>query len=442
MTWATRFRVRQYLRESLWVVPLLGALAGVLGALVVVAIDKSVHLPPQWRYSASTASTVLSAIVGAMAALTGFVVTVTVLVVQMVEGTFSARCMRLWYRDRMLKSALALLIGTLAFSFSLLRRIESNFVPDIGVTLAGLLVVVGLVLFLFFFNRFLHRLRPVAVAALLAQGVRGSLRNDVAGVRHVPDVFVGPFEGRDQQPALAIGCNRPGAIQAINLSAVVRWARQHECLVVMRHFVGEFMEVDDPLFEVYGNPGVAETAERTLRGFVVLGIERTIEQDPAFAIRVMVDVANKALSAAINDPTTAVQVLDYLGDSLRVIGTADLSGTSWHPGAPRRGVVVPFRRWEDFLALGMTEIREYGSSSIQVMRRMRAMLEWLSEQVRPENRAAVQVEIARLDATVARSFSGSIDREWAGIADRQGIGGPGRLETAEPAMADRVPPSA
>jgi uncharacterized membrane protein len=125
-----------------------------------------------------------------------------------------------------------------------------------------------------------------------------------------------------------------------------------------------------------------------------------------------------------------------------VIGTADLSGTSWDPGAPRRGVVVPFRRWEDFLALGMTEIREYGSSSIQVMRRMRAMLEKLSEQVRPENRAAVQVEIARLDATVARSFSGSIDREWAGIADRQGIGGPGRLETAEPAMADRVPPSA
>jgi uncharacterized membrane protein len=171
-------------------------------------------------------------------------------------------------------------------------------------------------------------------------------------------------------------------------------------------------------------------------------MERTIERDPGFAIRVMVDVANKALSAAINDPTTAVQVLNYLGDSLRVIGTADLSGRSWHPGAPHRGVVIPFRRWEDFLALGVTEIREYGSSSIQVMRRMRAMLERLSEQVRPENRVAVHVEIARLDATVARSFSGSIDGDRAGIADRQGIGGPGRLQTAEPATAHRIPPSA
>ena len=144
-----------------------------------------------------------------------------------------------------------------------------------------------------------------------------------------------------------------------------------------------------PLIDVYGNlRRRADAAERTLRGFVALGIERTIEQDP-FAIPVMVDVANKALSAAINDPTTAVQVLNYLGDSLRVIGTADLSGPSWHPGAARRGVVVPFRRWEDFLALSVTEIREYGSSSIRVLRRMRAMLEKLSEQVRPENRAAV-----------------------------------------------------
>jgi uncharacterized membrane protein len=441
MTWATRFRVREYLRESLWVVPLLGALTGVLGALVVVAIDRSVHLPPQWQYSASTASTVLSAIVGAMAALTGFVVTVTVLVVQMVTGTFSARCMRLWYRDRVLKGVLALLIATLAFSFSLLRRIETNFVPDIGVTVAGVLVVASLVLFMLFFNRFVHRLRPVAVAADVARLARGSLDDEVAG-RHIPDVFVAPFAGGDQQPALAVRCNRPGAIQAVNLPAAVTWARQHECLVVMKHFVGEFIEADDLLIEVYGDPGGADTAERALRGFVALGIERTIERDPGFAIRVMVDVANKALSAAINDPTTAVQVLNYLGDSLRVIGTADLSGRSWHPGAPQRGVVVPFRRWEDFLALGVTEIREYGSSAIQVMRRMRAMLEKLSEQVRPENRAAVQVEIGRLDATVARSFSGSIDRDRAGIADRQGIGGPGRLETVEPAMVQRVPPPA
>ena len=91
-------------------------------------------------------------------------------------------------------------------------------------------------------------------------------------------------------------------------------------------------------------------------------------------------------------------------------------------------MVIPHRRWEDFLALGITEIREYGRNSIQVMRRMRAMLERLSEDVVPERRAQVHQEIKRLDATVAQSFKDSVDLDRASVADRQGIGGPGRLE--------------
>ena len=85
----------------------------------------------------------LASIVGATAALTGFVVTVTVLVVQMATGTFSARYMRLWYRDRVLKALLALLIGTLAFSFALLRHVEANFVPNLGTSIAGVLLFAG-----------------------------------------------------------------------------------------------------------------------------------------------------------------------------------------------------------------------------------------------------------------------------------------------------------
>jgi uncharacterized membrane protein len=440
MTWATRFRIREYLRESLWVAPCLGAVVGLLGAVLVVWIDKHVKVPAQWQYSPSTASTVLSAVAGAVAALTGFVVTVTVLVVQMASGTFSPRYMRLWYRDPVLKGVLALLIGTLAFSFWVLRRIGDKFVPDLGVTTAEVLLIVGLVMFVLFLNRFVHRLRPVAVTALLAKGVRQSLGGDISGTRGVRDVFAGPLEGIDEPPALAVRCPLPGAIQAVNLSRVAGWAYEHECLVVMRHSVGEFVEAGDLLFEVYGNPGPADAAERALRGLAALGLERTIEQDPSFALRVMVDVANKALSPAVNDPTTAVQVLDYLGDSLRVIGETDLSTPSWHTGAAKRGVVIPVRRWEDFLALGTTEIREFGNTSIQVMRRMRALLEKLLQEVRPENRAAVKAEIARLDATVAAGFAGSIDRDSAGIADRQGLGGPDRLGHIRPTAEEPVAP--
>ena len=430
MTWATRIRVRQYLIESLWIGPLVGVLLGLVGALIVVKIDHGAHLPAQWRYSASTASTVLAAIIGAMAALTGFVVTVTMLVVQMATGTFSARYMRLWYRDPVLKGTLALLAGTLAFSFALLRRVETNFVPDIGVTVAGVLVAAGLVLFLLFFNRFVHRLRPVAVAELVAHQMQRSLRDIVALLPHADDIFIAPAKGVDGQPALAIRSDRPGALQAINFPEVAQWARKHGCLALIKHPIGDFVQVGDPLIEIYGDPGDAAEAERTLNGLVALGIERTIELDPAFSLRIMVDVANKALSAAINDPTTAVQVLNYIEASLGVIGTTDLAERSWRPGAAAAGVVIQHRRWEDFLALGVTEIREYGRNSIQVMRRMRAMLERLSDDVLPERRAQVHHELKRLDATLAQSFKDSIDQDRASVADPQGIGGPGRLERA------------
>ena len=107
MTWRTRFRQRESLLESLWEIPVMGAILGAILGLIVSVADEHLGAPSLWQYSPSTASAVLTSIVGATAALTGFVVTVTVLVVQMATGTFSARIMRLWYRDRMLKATLA-----------------------------------------------------------------------------------------------------------------------------------------------------------------------------------------------------------------------------------------------------------------------------------------------------------------------------------------------
>ena len=150
----------------------------------------------------------------------------------------------------------------------------------------------------------------------------------------------------------------------------------------------------------------------------------------------MVDIADKALSPAINDPTTAVQALNHLSDVLRRIGTTDFSQSRWRADDARHAaVVIPARSWEEYLMLGLTEVREYGSTSIQVMRRMRAMLEELRDAVRPEHRPAVEEELARLDMTVAGSFANSVDLDRANTADPQGIGG-----RAEPPGHSRTTP--
>jgi uncharacterized membrane protein len=275
-----------------------------------------------------------------------------------------------------------------------------------------------------FLDRAIHRLRPVAVAALVARAGRKALREVLAEAARpdAPAVVPAPFDVPGE-PSLVVRMTRGGAVQALDFRGLGKWAHANGCLVVLRHPVGDFVSTGAVLMEVYGPPP-GDGAEERLRSMVALGVERTIEQDPAFAVRIMVDIAIRALSPAVNDPTTAVQVLDHLEDLLRLVGQTDLSDRAAAVSEMDTGLVIPIRRWENYLALSVTEIREYGETSIQVVRRLRAMLEELAESVLPERREQVLRELERLDAAVAGTWGDTVDRDLAGRADRQGIGGP------------------
>jgi len=424
------FRIRQTLKGSLWVVPLLGGVAGIGLSYASVWLENVTFVPAGWDYAPDTALTVLTTVVGATVGLTGFVVTVSVLVVQMATGTFSARYMRLWYRDSVLKATLAVLMCTLAFSYSLLRRIDEA-VPDLGVTFAGFLLGAGLVLFLVFLDRVLHRLRPVKVASLAAHSGRNALRATVrlASTRRRSGAdaeLEGILAG---EPALVVRSKESGALQAIDDEGLLAWATRNDAVIVMRHGVGDFVSSNTVLLEVHGSAAFPRVAERQLAGRLALGIERTIDQDPAFALRILVDVAIRALSPAVNDPTTAVQVIDHLEDTLALIGgTPGLDGRwEYRDDTSALRLVMPAHRFEDFLSLGVTEIREYGNSSIQVVRRLRAALLALEASVLPEYAPIVTAELERLRLTVAAAFGESPDSGLAAHADRQGIGGPPKL---------------
>ena len=426
MSWSTRFRVRQFIRGSIWLVPVLGGIAGTLCGIAAAESGRLWEPPDGWTYSAGTAQAVLASVVGASVGLTGFVVTVGVLIVQMATGTFSARYMRIFYRDRLLKAVLAMLVGTLTFSYGLLRRVEQDSVPSLGVTLAGFFLATGVLLFLVFLNRSIHRLRPVAVAALVAQAGRRSFLDLLHEVEEAdaPVHVLGAYVSRTP-PTLVVPSLHAGAVQALDTTGLTRFARERDCLIVVRPAVGDFVSQGAALFEVYGAGPLDDATAARLLSMIVLGVERTIEQDPAFAIRVMVDIAIRALSPAVNDPTTAVQVLDHLGETLRLLGATgrpapDPDGAE----AASPGLVVRARSWDDIVELAFTEIRQYGGSSVQVVRRLRAVLEDLREQVKPEYRAAVDEELRRLDATVDEHWSRSVDLDLARLPDGQGIGGP------------------
>ncbi|MGW0750606.1 DUF2254 domain-containing protein [Streptomyces sp. NPDC002587] len=428
MSWAARFRLRQYAKASLWIVPLMGLVLGVLFADWAAGVEQAGRLPDDWQYSATTASSVLSSVVGSMVALLGFVVTIGVLVVQQATGTLSPRYMRLWYRDRLQKAVLATFTGTFAYAFSLLRRIESDAVPDLGVTLSGVAVSLSLVLLLIYLNRFTHNLRPVAIADLVGRMggkvlISATERIHRSSARDEASV---PPAG----PVTRIRSERGGVIQAFDATGLIAAAVRHDCVLVLAHQVGDFVPPGTTLVEVHGSARPPDP--RRVTGLVALGTERTIEQDPAFALRILVDIAVRALSPAVNDPTTAVQVLNHIDTFLHMVGRARLRGRYvLADGRGRPRLVVPGRGWEDYLQLGVTEIREYGATSLQVCRRLRALLEDLLETQQAERLPAVRAELVLLDESVRRAFTDPARRAGAQTADRQGIGG-GRRPRSEP----------
>jgi uncharacterized membrane protein len=159
-----------------------------------------------------------------------------------------------------------------------------------------------------------------------------------------------------------------------------------------------------------------------LRGGVAIGPERTMEQDPRFAFRIIVDIANKALSPAINDPTTAVLALDQIHRLLMYVGKRRLDAGQTRDAHGRLRLCYGTPDWTGFVSLAVTEIRHYGASNMQVARRLQAMLAHLLD-VMPEARKAVlQQELSLLQRAIQRSFPDDEDRARAQVGDFQGIG--------------------
>jgi uncharacterized membrane protein len=171
-----------------------------------------------------------------------------------------------------------------------------------------------------------------------------------------------------------------------------------------------------------------------------------MEQDPMFAFRIIVDVATKALSPAVNDPTTAVLAIDQLHHLLRDVGNRSLAEGQEKDPAGKIRVIYRTPDWEDFVRLAITEVRQYGSTSIQVMRRLRAMLENLIATLPAHRTPLLSRELMMLERSARRSFPEVDDQELAEASDLQGMGagddspynGPGSTHPPKPSAPVNV----
>jgi uncharacterized membrane protein len=213
---------------------------------------------------------------------------------------------------------------------------------------------------------------------------------------------------------------QPQSLESVNIHKLVQLAKQHDACIKVATAIGDTVLEGTPLLHVFHARCLCR--EKELYNGLELGQERTFEQDPKYAIRLLVDIAIRALSPAVNDPTTAVQALDQIGDLLLRLGGRRLEIGAFQDNFGRIRLIIPFPSWDDFLHLSFEEILSYGAKSVQVMRRMKALIADLLIVLPPERRVGLRYWQRRLETSITRSFADAEEKLSASGEDRQGLG--------------------
>jgi uncharacterized membrane protein len=417
MTWLQRYRVRHYVRNSIWILPFIAMMAAVMLARLLHWLEMKMG----WVSSVDpdTMRSVLGTLAGSMFTFIVFVCSSLLLVVQLASAQLTPRIIGVLFRDTVTKIALSLFVFTFAFAIAALVRIGST-VPLLTADIAGYGSAACIALFLYLIDHVGKLLRPsgalAAVASQAEQVIDDVYPRALTGSR-APSLAAFAPEGSDV--ANAVPSLKDGVILAFDIQGLVALGTRHQCVIELVPRVGDFVAQGDPLFRTIGGAG---PPVRSLHQSIAMGAERTMEQDPAYAFRLIVDIASKGLSPAINDPTTAVLAVDRIHHLLRQLGHRCLENENVRDAAGRVRVIYRTPDWEDFVTLAVTEIRQFGGASIQIARRLRAMLEDLIATLPEERAALLRPELKLLTKSAERFFVEPEERAFAEVGDWQGIG--------------------
>lgn len=425
MAWNRWYVIRSYVRSSLWIVPFVAFLLYLATIRVMGLLEAWTGWTIPWPYGVSGAQVVLETAATLTLSFLVFTFGSLLVAIQVASGQLTPRIIATTLlRDNAIRFTVGLFIFSLLFATGARIRLETSG-PQLITWVAGFLGLFSIVAFLFLIDYAARLLRPVSIVWRVGENglaVIETVYPDAVEERPASELPQEEF-GSPQRVVRHRG--KSAIIIAVNLDAIVAHARSMNGTIEFAHHVGDFVAVGEPLFLLYGG-GADAIDERKLRETVAFGPERTIEQDSTFALRIIVDIATKALSKAINDPTTAVLAIDQLHRLLRVVGKRRLLGEHIRDGDGRLRVIFRTPNWDDFVHLACCEIRHYGAENVQVARRLRAMIENLIQTLPEYRRAALHQELALLDSSLVTLYPLPQDLALARVPDTQGLGGPSR----------------
>lgn len=411
----------------LWLIPLFYVGGSVVLGLAVPRLEQAFLPDFTLNISVPSAQAYLSAVASGMMALMSIVFAMAFVMVQFNAIAYSPRLVVWLAHDHSLFHSLGIFAATFIYALVTLLWVDrggSGTVPWIS----GVIVAVLLIFSMLLFSRLVQRLSDLQITNILAMvGAKGR------------SVIEDMFPLADEAGAIAVdnAGRHPGklgeAVQELNYAGVPRTVAKLDIkklrqllqdadgVAVLSCAVGDTLADGTRLLTIHATR--MTIPEAALLSAIHLDRERTFEQDPKYPIRLLVDIAIRALSPAINDPTTAVQTLDQIEDLLRRLGRRNLDTGQIYDDAGKLRIVFPTPSWEDYLSLSFDEIRQYGSGSVQVMRRLRAVLSGLASSLRdPARVEAVENYRKHLDRSIGHSTLDSADRAKAHQEDRQGLG--------------------
>ncbi|MET9408492.1 DUF2254 domain-containing protein [Streptomyces sp. NPDC002935] len=422
--------LREHLRDTFWFAPtaamvlvfVVWAVASELDTAIVEALQKAQDydtLDDLLRL-ADDAKTVVTVVSSAMMTFIGVVFSISLVAVQMASGQFSPRVVRIFVRSRITKATFAVFLATFLLSLLVLTSYEGHAearyvtsVPLVQSVMTLLMLGLSLLLFVMYVNQTLRLMRiSHVIDRITREAFKVVARMPVARSSGEEEAL-GPVTAR------VIHHGRAGVLRDVDIARLVKAARQQGVVLRLIPRIGDFVVPGTPLFAVHGG---AAPAGRSLSYTVSVGVERTFHQDFAFGLRQLSDIGLRALSAAVNDPTTAVQAIDRIVQFLAAVAGRPLDAALHHDRRGTVRLVQPVPGWTELVDLGFAEIRGCAVGSPQVTRRLIAGLDDLAMIAPADRREPLLRHRALLTEAVERTVSEASDRAFALRPDRQGIG--------------------
>jgi uncharacterized membrane protein len=353
-----------------------------------------------------------------MVSLAALVLTITMVVVQLAMGQFSPRIVQRILRDKPSQLAIGLFVATFVHAVLTSREVVdrgdgTGQVPGIAVVTSYVLVLASIAVLVIYVHHIGQALRVSALIELVGDDTRKLVD------RRYPDAGEPPPV--DPAGPRVVPSRESGVVTMIGTEALVREAQRADCVLELVPALGTFVPAGGPLFVVHGEPD--DLDEDALFSALSLKLEPTLDEDVAYGLRLLVDIAERSLSdSPFQDPTTAVQAIDRLHDILRQLARRPLPDGRIRDDDGEIRLLVETMGWDDYVRLAFVEIRLAGASSPQVTRRLVAALDDLRRIALSERIDVLDEQLALLRAATTEALDDERDVRLALGPDREGLG--------------------